>query len=135
LDESNLKKLNDLISQINWSNTTLQERNLFSNSMLTLELASQAKKITNSVSRARLITLIVCLATTCCLMWSEVQPGIIIGVILAIQMLFFAFSQLLEHGAGVLMQKSEKATFKIADGLLKKHPRGEDNSDNDIFIF
>jgi membrane-bound ClpP family serine protease len=132
VQNKDLEKLNELITQVDWSNTSARERETFSMSMLTFELASQAKKITQAVSRARLSTLLVCLAFSVIMMFLDVQPGIILGVTLALQMLFLGVSQLLEHGANTLVKNSEKATFDLVGSLAKRHP--SKSVDEDIFI-
>jgi MFS superfamily sulfate permease-like transporter len=132
VQNKDLEKLNELITQVDWSSTSARERETFSMSMLTFELASQAKKITQAVSRARLSTLLVCLTFTVIMMFFDVQPGIILSVILALQMLFLGVSQLFEHGANNLVKNSEKATFDLVGSLAKRHP--SKSTDEDIFI-
>ncbi len=126
------QKIDVAITKVDWGSTSPVEREAFSMSMLTLELTSQAKKISHAVSKGRLFTLLTCLALTGALMWFNVDPGIILGVTLGTQMLLFGMSQLLEYGAEILFKRSEKATYELVEKLAKRHPLKEGGED--LFI-
>jgi hypothetical protein len=126
------QKIDVTITKVDWGSTSPVEREAFSMSMLTLELTSQAKKISHAVSKGRFSTLLTCLVITGALMWFNVDPGTILGVTLGIQMLLLGMSQLFEYGAEVLFKRSEKATHELVEKLAKRHPLKEGSED--LFI-
>lgn len=127
-----MENIDATLTKVDWSSTSPAERQAFSMVMLTLELASQAKKISRAVSRGRLVTLLTCIIITGALMFFSVDPGIILGITIAAQMLLFGLSQLLEHGSEVLLRRSEDGAQELVKRLAKLHPLKEGSED--IFI-
>lgn len=126
------QKIDETITKVDWGSTSRFEREAFSMSMLTLELASQAKKLTNAITKARFSSLLICLILTGTLMLLSVDHGVILGVTLCAQMFLLGMSQLLEYGADLLFKRSEKSAQDFVENLAQKHPSKD--GDEDLFI-
>ena len=132
IEDNTNDNINHLISKIDWSKTSERDRKAIAESFSALELSSQINIITKSIAKARLLTFSACLIIVCILMIFSVDPGIILGVSLSIQMLFLAVSQIFEFGTTKLSKKSEESTIALLKKLTIRYPL-TDMSD-DIYI-
>ena len=128
-----LDGFNDDISKVNWLETSEKERNSFAVTMTTFELAKRSQTVAHTAASARLTTFVASVILTIILIFFNVEPGIILGTCLSLQLLLFGLSQLFEYGANVMLKKSEALMLSTLETLIERHPQKPEH-DEDIFI-
>lgn len=133
IEDKNLDNINSDISKVNWSETSEKERNSFAVAMTTFELAKRSQVMAHSSASARLVTFTSNIILAVILIWLSVEPGTILGVCLSAQLLLLGLSQLFEHGANVMLKRSEALMVEMLKTLTKRHPLKLEKEE-DIFI-
>ena len=128
-----LDGFNDDISKVNWLETSEKERNSFAVTMTTFELAKRSQIVAHTAASARLTTFVASIILTIILIFFNVEPGIILGTCLSLQLLLFGLSQLFEYGANLMLKRSEALMLSTLETLIERHPQKPGN-DEDIFI-
>lgn len=118
-------KLEQLIEQVDWTNTNQHERQLFAQSFSMMELATLAVFRASSIRSGRLVSMIATLMTILLLVLFEAKMETIVITVSAIQILLFLFSQLFELFTKRVYNSVEGTTTDIVKTLAQKHPKFE----------
>jgi len=126
-DHRRPEKLENLIEQIDWNDTSEDEKMSFAKSFTILELALLARIKAETARSTRFISLIASALIILCLSLLGVEPATIVIVAAAAQLALFAFSQFMEMIARNLVAATEKSTIELLQGLVRRHPNSRDN--------
>lgn len=119
MEDPDIVEIDNLVETIDWSSCTDKNKIEFANAVATIHLTTNVKSRVEAVSEARRNSLIGVLAVVGVMILLSAELMFVLVGALVTQMIFFAYSQLLEFGTVKIFEESKRKMKNI----LKSLPR------------
>jgi hypothetical protein len=123
MEDPDIVEIDNLVETIDWASCSDKNKIEFTNAVAMVHLTTNVKTRVEAVTDARRNSLIGVLAVVGIMMlFSSEIMSILIGALIT-QMIFFAYSQLLEFGTGKIFDESKRKMKTLLKSLprLKNH--------------